>query len=86
MEEYDFGEQTARLSKRELPDRVVAVAAGLSGLQSTVQSINDRALWISATTLGGGAAGRPRFGGDASIEPALSRRRVPATDGHVAAK
>lgn len=50
------------------------------------QSINDRALWVSAATVGGGAAGRPCVGGDATIEFALSRRRVPAAVGHMATR
>lgn len=50
------------------------------------QSINDRALWISAAALGGGTAGRPRVGRNAAVEPPLPRRRLPAADRHVATR
>lgn len=85
MKEYDFGERKAQSRRGELPDRVVAVAAGYQGGYLRYNRLMI-ALWISTAALGGGAAGRPGVGGDAPIEHALPRRRVPATDGHMAAQ
>lgn len=80
MERYNFHYPLADFGAG-LPGRVVLVAVAY---RDPWQSINDRALWVSATTVGGGAAGRPCVGGNAAIEFALSRRRVPAAVGHMA--
>lgn len=80
MKRYNFHHPL--VERDYLPGRVVVVAVAV-GIRDNRLMI---ALWVSAATVGGGAAGRPCVGGNAPIEFALSRRRVPAAVGHVATR